>query len=72
MKEPASTPASYANASVTCREIAEACRVGTETVRVWVRTGKIPPGVKIGKTRLWPASVIDDILSGRATATEGA
>lgn len=56
---------------VTTNEIADACRVTPQTVRLWVRQGLIPAPIRVGKQLLFSTAVLDDLLAGRLPARKG-
>lgn len=33
--------------------------IGHQTIRKWIKQGKFPPGMKMGKTVVWPKEVIE-------------
>lgn len=50
------------------RELADALRCSPRTLDVWVRNGRIPAPVRIGRRKLWPAGTVERLL---AAAQEG-
>lgn len=33
--------------------------IGHQTIRKWVKEGKFPPGMKLGKKVIWPREVVE-------------
>ncbi len=45
-------------------EVAQRLRVSLKTVDAWQKLGKLPKPRKLGRKRLWPESVIENLLAG--------
>ena len=43
-------------------ELAAALRCSPRTLTDWERSGRIPPAIRIGRRRLWPASTVALLL----------
>lgn len=50
---------------VTAREIADSFRVSDSTVKRWVKEGKLPPPVQVGRKLLWRPEVIARLAEGK-------
>lgn len=50
-------------------EMAAALRCSPRTLTVWEKSGRIPPAIRIGRRRLWPAETVERLLA--AAAKEG-
>ena len=55
-----STPA---QASETTDDLCRALHVTPQTIRLMVRRGSIPAGVRIGRRNLWPAGTAAQLLA---------
>ena len=53
---------------LTAEDLAAALRCSPRTLTEWERSGRIPPAIRIGRRRLWPASTVAKLLG---TAQEG-
>ena len=63
------TPAqSLPVSGLTAEELAAGLRCSPRTLTEWERSGRIPPAIRIGRRRLWPASTVAALLG---TAQEG-
>lgn len=66
------TPAqSLPVSGLTSEELAAALRCSPRTLTEWERSGRIPPAIRIGRRRLWPASTVAALL-GTAAQEGGA
>lgn len=51
-------------------EMAAALRCSPRTLTAWEKSGRIPPAIRIGRRRLWPAETVERLLAC-ADACEG-
>lgn len=49
-------------------ELAAALRTTPRTLAVWEREGRIPPAIRIGRRKLWPAGTVERLLGTQAGA----
>jgi predicted site-specific integrase-resolvase len=56
---------------LTAEELAAGLRCSPRTLTEWERLGRIPPAIRIGRRRLWPASTVAALL-GTAVQEGGA
>jgi len=49
---------------VTTDDVARAAGVVPATVRIWVKQGRLPKPLKLGRRLLWPPDVIRDFING--------
>lgn len=40
-------------------------KITPTTLRNWEKSGRIPPAIRIGRRKLWPADVISDLLNAQ-------
>ena len=44
-------------------ELAAVLRTTPRTLAVWEREGRIPPAIRIGRRKLWPAGTVERLLA---------
>lgn len=49
--------------SETSNDLRAAFRVATHTLRLWELQGKLPPAIKVGRRKLWPAGTIERLMA---------
>jgi len=47
-------------------DLAAALRTTPRTLTAWEKSGRIPPSIRIGRRRLWPAGTVERLLAAHA------
>lgn len=59
-------------ASATTSDLCAILRVTPQTIRRMEQQGRIPPAIRVGRKKVWPAEAVAKLLLGTASTTRSA